>query len=108
MKRLSLAFVALTLLPGMVSAAPDLHDAAKDACKCLKEPYDQVKRAIESTNKAKTSGDMMKAINASNRCLEALVERYPEIDRSDELKDKVMDLMEELCPNPESVTEINP
>ncbi len=106
--------IALTLLilAGPTWAAPDLNEAANDVCKCLEDPYAQAKKAIELVNTAKTSGDMsalvsaqgeiMKVVNASNQCFDALTKQYPEIAQSRGLQDQVMAIAEEQCPNPAS------
>ena len=93
-----------------VWSAPDLDEAADGACDCLKGPYREAEKSLELIRDAQATGDtsklmaaqgqMMGVINISNRCFAALAEKYPEIDRSDELKRQVMAKTETLCPNP--------
>lgn len=91
-------------------ASPDLDAAAKDVCKCMDEPNKRAAQAIEMIRQAQASGDMsqitiaqgdmMGVMTAATRCFEALPAKYPEIDKSDELKNRVMELAEQQCPNP--------
>ena len=91
-------------------AAPNLNEAADGVCECLKEPYAQAQKAMELIDTAQQSGDMsalvsaqgemMGVINASNQCFETLAQKYPKIDQSEELKEQVMEIAEEQCPNP--------
>lgn len=109
---MSKSLIAMILLPfcSIAWAAPDLNEAAGDVCDCLEEPYAQVQKAVELNNAAKASGDMsalmaaqgemMGVINASNQCFDALRQKYPEINQSEELQQQVMNKADELCPNP--------
>jgi len=109
MKRYSIIF-ALPLLSAPAFAGPDVNAAANDACQCLEEPYRQMTNTIEIIKQAQVSGDMsqltssqeemMAAANAATPCFEALSKKYPEIDKSDVLKDKVMAIAEKQCPRP--------
>ena len=103
-------YMALLFLTIPVMAAPNLEDATKDVCKCLKQPQNKLRQAVELIKKAQSSGgmsqimaaqgDMMGVIKASTRCFEALPEKYPEINRSNELKKRVMVMAKTQCPNP--------
>ena len=91
-------------------AAPDLDQAAADACKCLKAPYAEISKAVASVKRAQQSGDMSKLmevqsqmvtiLQSSSRCFQALSSRYPDIDKSDELKKQVAEKIEKMCPAP--------
>ncbi len=91
-------------------AAPDLTNAATDACKRLEAPYAQTTIAMDAIKKAQQSGDMAKllklqqqmmaVLQASTGCFEALSKKYPEIDQDDELKKQVTNLTQQMCPNP--------
>ncbi len=105
-------FVATALLACSWPAwsGPDLDAAAADACACLKAPYEQVEKAMQLIRAAQASGDMsglmaaqgemMQVMNASGECFNGLVKKYPEIDKSDALKEQVMAKTEKRCPNP--------
>ena len=98
-------------------ATPDLNEAAGDVCECLKEPYKQAQKAMELISAAQASGDMsglvaaqgemMGVINASNLCFQALPEKYPEINKSKELQNKVMGIVDKNCPNPAAAMSTN-
>ena len=102
----------LSLFINLAIASPNLEEATKDVCACLEEPHNKARQALELIKKAQASGDMsqimvaqgdmMGVISASTRCFERLPEKYPEIDKSDELKSRVMDMAEKQCPNPTS------
>jgi len=91
-------------------AAPNLDQAAADACKCLEAPYAQTTIAMEAIKQAKKSGDMarvvesqgkmMEVLKASADCFITLSKNHPEIDQSDELKKQVIEKTEQMCPNP--------
>lgn len=91
-------------------AGPNLDAAATDVCECLEAPYEQVEQALQLVRAAQASGDMsgimaaqgemMQVLSASGECFDALVEKYPEIDKSDTLKAQVMEIADEKCPNP--------
>lgn len=113
------AIFGFSLLPicSLAWATPDLNKASDDACKCLEEPYSQAKKAMELIISAQTSGDykalvsaqgeMMGILKASNQCFDALSVKYPEIDKSTELQNQVMKIVEEKCPNPAEAMTIN-
>ena len=92
--------------------AVDLQAAADDVCACLEAPYEIVEKALGEIQNAQSTGDysrmmeaqgeMMGVMNASNACFSALPEKYPEVDKDDELKEKVMQLADQQCPNPAS------
>ncbi len=102
----------LTFLTNLAMASPDLEEATNDVCKCLEEPHNKAREAIDIIKNAHTSGDMSQLIAAqgnmkgvisvSTRCFEGLQKKYPEINKSDELKNRVMDMAEKQCPNPAS------
>jgi hypothetical protein len=98
----------ITISP--LSAAPDLDQAAADACQCLKAPYAEITKAVVAVKLAQASGDMSKLmesqaqmmaiIQTSSGCFSNLSKKYPEIDQSDELQKKVMEKTQAMCPNP--------
>lgn len=108
----SMLFIFLVTNINWVSAEPDLQAATDEVCKCLEEPYKIAKQSLEKINQAKTSGDfselmaaqgnMMAVIDASAKCFDALPGKYPQIDKSEELQNKVMQMAEKQCPNPAS------
>ncbi len=108
MKRFSVLIPVL--LHASVASAADLQAAADDICECFKEPYALVEQALADLQAAQASGDYMKlaeaqgemmgVMSATASCFEALPARYPEINQSEELKDKVMALVDQQCPNP--------
>ncbi|MEM7542531.1 MAG: hypothetical protein AAF384_13255 [Pseudomonadota bacterium] len=110
MTRLIMIFGFFLITPTMVIAAPDLDQAASDACDCLKAPYQQIEKATAMMKEAQASGDMsqmtaaqgemMAVMNAGAQCFGGLQKKYPEIDQSDELKTKVMGIVENKCPRP--------
>ena len=97
-------------LHASVSVAADLDAAADDICECFKQPYALIEQSIADVQAAQASGDysklaqaqgeMMGVMNATASCFEGLPARYPEIDKSNELKNKVMEIVDERCPNP--------
>ncbi len=115
---MSKSLIAIILVPfySLAWAAPDLNEAAEDVCDCLEEPYAQAQQAMELISAAQASGDtsaliaaqgeMMGVINASNQCFEALAEKYPEINQSEELQQQVMNIAGEQCPNPASTMSV--
>ncbi len=110
MNRNLIVVIVLLLLSGPGLAASDLNQAAGDVCRCLEAPYDQARKAMALLNNARASGDMsrlasaqgdmMAVINASTLCFRGLSKKYPDIDSSDELKEKVMAIADRQCPNP--------
>lgn len=88
----------------------DLQATVDDVCECHKEPYKLVEQALAQLQAAQASGDystlikaqgeMMGAIDAGLNCFESLPEKYPEIDASRELQNRVMAMTEQQCPNP--------
>ncbi len=112
-------FVAITsvLFCSLAWAAPDLDEAGKDVCKCLEAPYAQAQKAMELVSAAQASGDMsvlvtaqgemMNVINASSQCFNALIKKYPEISQSEDLKEQVMNIADEQCPNPVSAMSVD-
>jgi hypothetical protein len=110
MKRLILlASISITAISPL-SAAPDLDQAAADACQCLEAPYREISKALVTIKQAQNSGDMSKLmasqaqmmaiLQSSASCFEGLSKKYPEIDNSDELKKQVAEKTEKMCPNP--------
>lgn len=107
-------FVLVTSLSLIVvfelAAAADLKQAASDACQCLETPYAQVSVAMKTAKQAKKSGDVAKLVESRKRiievieesasCFEALSTKYPDIDQSDDLKQQVVTLTQQMCPNP--------
>ena len=93
-----------------LSAAPDLDQAAADACLCLEAPYNEISNILIAVKQARQSGDMSKIVESKEQmmtvlqssasCFEDLSNKYPEIDESEELKKQVLDKTEEMCPNP--------
>ncbi|MGF1875669.1 hypothetical protein L4D77_10115 [Photobacterium frigidiphilum] len=102
--------VSFLIIPAFVSATTDKEQAAKDVCKCLKEPYSEANKALELINNANASGELskilssqeelMKVINTSQKCLEDLYIKYPEIDKDTALQAEVITLADSNCPNP--------
>tara|TARA_R110002074_G_scaffold153804_1_gene309086 strand:- start:25 stop:378 length:354 start_codon:yes stop_codon:yes gene_type:complete len=109
---MSKSLVAIILLPfcSLTWAASDLNKAAEDVCDCLEEPYAQVHKAMELISAAQASGDMsalmaaqgeiVGVINAFNQCFDSLKAKYPEINKSKELQQQVMNVANKQCPNP--------
>lgn len=95
---------------GVVYAGPDIQAAANDVCKCLEEPNKVAARVIKKLKQAQASGnskqmmtyqgEMMGVMTVATKCFEQLPAKYPEIDKSKPLQDKVMALTEKQCPNP--------
>ena len=91
-------------------AAPDLNQAARDACLCLEDPYLKTSKVLAELEQAKKSGDVEKLLESKRRvidilsdssvCFANLSNKYPEIDLSDELKKQVIEKIEKMCPNP--------
>ncbi len=90
--------------------ADNIQDAVDDICNCYKEPYALVDKSVAAIQQAQASGDyakmaelqgeMMGIMNAASNCFETLPTKYPNIDASKELQDKVMSKANEQCPNP--------
>ncbi|PSW20112.1 hypothetical protein C9I98_08620 [Photobacterium sanctipauli] len=93
-----------------VVAADDTVQAAADVCHCLAEPYQHADTVIAALSEAQSSGDLstvteaqdklMSVINSAQLCMEKLQEKYPHINRDQQLQAEVMKLAEEQCPNP--------
>lgn len=102
----SISFISISPL----AAAPDLDQAAADACLCLEAPYNELSKALVVVKQAQKTGDMSKLmesqaqmmaiLQSSASCFEDLSNKYPEIDKSDDLKKQVMEKTEKKCPNP--------
>ncbi|MCU7868626.1 MAG: hypothetical protein KZQ98_08825 [Candidatus Thiodiazotropha sp. (ex Lucinoma borealis)] len=109
---MSKTLIAIMLVPfcSLAWAAPDLNEAAEDVCDCLEAPNAQAQQAMELISAAQASGDMsaliaaqgemMGVINASSQCFDALADKYPEINQSEELQQQVMNIADVQCPNP--------
>lgn len=105
-------FHAVLFLTAQPSLAADLQAAADDVCACLESPYALVEKAMNDLQKAQASGDfskimqsqgeMMGVMGATSECFEKMPARYPDIDKNDELKKKVMEITNRQCPNPAS------
>jgi hypothetical protein len=104
-------FVGISLfLNTQLIAAPNLDQAAADACRCLEAPYSELSKTLITVKQAQNSGDMSKLmasqtqmiaiLQSSASCFEALSKKYPEIDTSDDLKKQVVQKTESMCPNP--------
>ncbi len=117
MKILFSAMTTLLLFSNVSLADTNLTEAANDVCKCLEAPQNQARKAMELINKAQASGnmsqlmaaqgEMMGVIGESSRCFEALSKKYPDIDKSEELQNKVMSMAEKQCPNPAAEMPMN-
>ncbi|WP_157134395.1 hypothetical protein [Photobacterium profundum] len=105
-----IVIVSFLIIPAFVSATTDKEQAAKDVCKCLEEPYSEANKALELINNANASGELskilssqeelMKVINTSQKCLEDLYIKYPEIDKDTALQADVIAIADKNCPNP--------
>ncbi len=112
MKKLFIAITALPLFTSLAFAGPDMNAAAKDVCKCLEGPNSQATRFMELAAEAQASGeqselmaaqdDMKGIMEETSRCFGALPDKYPEIDKSEELRQEVMTMAYKQCPNPAS------
>ena len=104
---------AALLAPALASqalAGPDLKAAADDVCNCMAEPNRVAAEGIELLKKAQASGDfsqvmmaqgkVMGVMSAAKNCFEKLPAKYPAIDKNDALKEKVMAMANQQCPNP--------
>lgn len=110
MKRLILLVSICVTVISPLSAAPDLDQAATDACLCLEAPYSELSKALVTVKQSQNSGDMSKLIasqaqvmailQSSTSCFEGLSKKYPEIDKSDEMKKQVAEKTEKICPHP--------
>ena len=108
MKRYSL--VLPLVLHASLATADNLQAAANDICECFKQPYALVEKSLADLQAAQASGDyarlaqaqgeMMGVMNATASCFEAMPAKYPKINQSKELQDKVMAMVDEQCPNP--------
>ena len=108
MKRLHLILPLFLLAP--LASAADLQAAADDICECFKEPYALIEKTLAQVQQAQASGDysklaqaqgeMMGLMNGTEECFADLPAKYPEIDKSEELKRKVMEIVDKQCPNP--------
>jgi hypothetical protein len=112
MRKLFITSTALLLFTSPVFAGTDLDAAEKDVCRCLEAPQNQAMKMMELFDKAQASGDMSELqaaqdemqgiIEESGRCFAALPEKYPEIDKSEELQKEVMANAARQCPDPVS------
>lgn len=90
--------------------AQDIDAAAKDACKCLEAPYELTEKILGELSAAQASGDYSlllekqteidKIAEDSNQCFIGLQSKYPDIDKSTELQQQVMKVVEQKCPSP--------
>ena len=117
MKKFFTAIAALPLFTSLAYAGPDMNAAAKDVCKCLEGPNSQATRFMELASKAQASGDQSDLVSAQDdlkaiteetgRCLGALPDKYPDIDKSEELQKEVMTMAGKQCPNPAAQISMN-
>ena len=104
------------LISGLVlavatQAGSNLDQAASDACECMKEPYAKMEEAKVMVMQAMASGDYTKMTAMEGEfaglqdrveaCFNGLRKKYPDIDQSQALKDKVTAKMQEKCPAPQ-------
>ncbi|HBA35464.1 MAG TPA: hypothetical protein DCZ12_15160 [Gammaproteobacteria bacterium] len=110
MKIFSVWVAGMLLFLQATAQAADLSAAATDVCQCLEAPYKKVSEALQRLSEAQASGnmadqataqgEMMAVMGAAERCFNALPAKYPEIDKSKALQDKVMKMVDQQCPNP--------
>lgn len=110
MKQLFLVLFTCIIWTPQALSETDLDRASSDACKCLKAPYQQLEKTASAIKKAQKTGDMsqmqssqtelIELLKASTACFENLSKEYPDIDQSDELKRKVMEKTQQMCPAP--------
>ena len=91
-------------------ASPNLQEATDDVCHCMEGPNKKAMEIMRQMSKAQASGDMskmtlnqgemMNVMSEATRCFERLPEKYLEIDKSEELQNRVMAMAEKQCPNP--------
>jgi len=110
MKHLILVCLAWVAFSTTSLAAANIDQAAADACLCMKAPYSELSNALVLAKEAQKTGDMSKlmaiqqqimtTLKASTGCFEGLSKKYPEIDKSDELKEQVVKKTKKMCPSP--------
>ncbi len=110
MKQLILVGLTWVVFTTTGLSATNINLAARDACLCLKAPYQQLEKVIASIKTAKLTGDisqlhasrntLIQLMRSSTACFENLSKKYPEIDQSDLLKKQVVDLTGKICPAP--------
>ena len=109
MKKFLVVLVAISLFPN-VAFAFNVEQAVEDVCACREEYLKQTEKKMELMNKVQASGDMSQieamksegiaAADAATRCFEKLGKKYPEMDKSEKLRDEVMAKADKKCPNP--------
>ena len=94
----------------LLAASEMVEEAASAACACLESPYRETTTVLKVMDSAKKKGDMetviekqkqlITIIKESTKCFVDLSAQHPEIDQSETLKQEVINLVEQKCPNP--------
>lgn len=114
MKQLVLSVVASLLLWPAWALAQDPLDtvnaASKDVCSCLKWPYQAMRESMSEVRDAQIKGNFSQIQSVQNRlltiiqsaesCISSLTAKYPAIDQSTVLQEKVLEKVEGQCPSP--------
>ena len=90
-------------------AAADVKSAANDLCQCVTPPFPEAAAIVSQIRAAYARGTLselpmrrteyMMVMGMISQCLAALPHKYPEIDRSPELRSEVLHLAERQCPD---------
>lgn len=103
----NLLLLIVPMFSCQIAFGQDLQAAADDVCECFEEPYAVMEEAYKDMMAAQDHaalmakrGEMMSMMGTAQTCFSELPEKYPQINENDELKDQVMAMVDEQCPNP--------
>ena len=105
--------LSITLLPMLAMAQSPLdtvNAASKDVCSCLEWPYQAMRESMVEVREAQINGDFSQIQNVQNQllsiiqsaesCVASLTTKYPSIDQSTVLQEKLLEKVESICPSP--------
>jgi len=105
----------LLILPKIVmaqdnSALTTVNAVTKNVCSCLEWPYEAMSDATTEVRQAQINGNfsqiqsvqnkLLTIIESAQSCIAAVVDKYPTVDQSFVLQEKVLDKLESQCPSP--------
>jgi|GEM_PF-4407319 len=105
----------LLILPSIASAQENsalttVNAVTDNICRCLEWPYTAMSDATEDVRQAQINGNFSKIQAVQNSllsitqsaesCIIAVMDKYPSIDQSLVLQEKVLEKLEGQCPSP--------
>ena len=104
-----LPFVAIAQDAGQ-TALNTIDAASKDVCSCLEAPYQVMRESMVEVRAAQLDGDLsqiqqvqnklLNIVQSAESCIASLTAKYPTIDKSSVLQERVLAQVEGQCPSP--------